>query len=157
MDSPSLLYTWDWLYSLLYPTVGSYSRCLALGCIRKYLPPIFLIAAPSAPHISTGPKFPPSHALRLNRYLVFPLLWWNMRGLVAFTSLISFSVLSVLGSVTWDATPFNPASIPLAVRSPYFSAWLSQGAGTALNAAWPTFWTGSVSMFHCCSEVAAYN
>ncbi|KAI0638108.1 DUF1793-domain-containing protein [Trametes polyzona] len=50
----------------------------------------------------------------------------------------------VLGAVTWTATPFNPAAVPLAVRSPYLSAWLPQGAGTALNAAWPTFWTGSI-------------
>ncbi|KAI0327102.1 DUF1793-domain-containing protein [Cubamyces sp. BRFM 1775] len=51
---------------------------------------------------------------------------------------------AVLSAISWTATPFNPASIPLAVRSPYFSAWLNQGAGTALNAAWPTFWTGSI-------------
>ncbi|KAI0737538.1 DUF1793-domain-containing protein [Daedaleopsis nitida] len=50
----------------------------------------------------------------------------------------------VLGAVTWSATPFNPASVPLAVRSPYLSAWLPQGQGTALNAAWPSFWTGSI-------------
>ncbi|KAH9853554.1 DUF1793-domain-containing protein [Lenzites betulinus] len=50
----------------------------------------------------------------------------------------------VLGAVTWTATPFNPAAVPLAVRSPYLSAWLPQGAGTALNGAWPTFWTGSI-------------
>ncbi|KDQ29342.1 hypothetical protein PLEOSDRAFT_157064 [Pleurotus ostreatus PC15] len=51
---------------------------------------------------------------------------------------------STLGAVTWTATPFNPASVPLAVRSPYLSAWLAQGSGTALNGAWPTFWTGSI-------------
>ncbi|KAJ7682669.1 DUF1793-domain-containing protein [Mycena polygramma] len=46
-------------------------------------------------------------------------------------------------AITWTATPFNPASIPLAVRTPYLSAWLPQGAGAALNDVWPTFWTGS--------------
>jgi hypothetical protein len=51
---------------------------------------------------------------------------------------------SVSGAVTWTATPFNPASVPLAVRTPYLSCWLAQGSGTALNAAWPQFWTGSV-------------
>ncbi|KAJ8475297.1 hypothetical protein ONZ51_g6647 [Trametes cubensis] len=50
----------------------------------------------------------------------------------------------VLSATSWTANPFNPASIPLAVRSPYFSAWLNQGEGTALNAAWPTFWTGGI-------------
>lgn len=62
--------------------------------------------------------------------------------LAAWASLL---LAPVLGAVTWTATPFNPASVPLAVRSPYLSAWLPQGAGTALNDAWPTFWTGSVS------------
>ncbi|KAJ6539470.1 hypothetical protein B0H19DRAFT_1213411 [Mycena capillaripes] len=41
-------------------------------------------------------------------------------------------------AITWTATPFNPASLPLAVRTP-----LPQGAGAALNDVWPTFWTGS--------------
>ncbi|EIW62026.1 DUF1793-domain-containing protein [Trametes versicolor FP-101664 SS1] len=61
--------------------------------------------------------------------------------LAAWASLL---LAPVLGAVTWTATPFNPASVPLAVRSPYLSAWLPQGAGTALNDAWPTFWTGSI-------------
>ncbi|TFK55924.1 DUF1793-domain-containing protein [Heliocybe sulcata] len=46
-------------------------------------------------------------------------------------------------AVSWAATPFNPAAVPLAVRTPYLSAWLPQGSGTALNDAWPAFWTGS--------------
>ncbi|KAH8105922.1 DUF1793-domain-containing protein [Cristinia sonorae] len=58
---------------------------------------------------------------------------------------LTSSLLScVHAAVTWTATPFNPAAVPLAVRSPYLSAWLPQGAGTALNAAWPTFWTGQI-------------
>ncbi|KAJ7283979.1 DUF1793-domain-containing protein [Mycena rebaudengoi] len=48
----------------------------------------------------------------------------------------------VSAAVTWTATPFNPPSIPLAVRTPYVSAWLPQGAGAALNDVWPAFWTG---------------
>ncbi|KAJ7145357.1 hypothetical protein C8R43DRAFT_1130032 [Mycena crocata] len=49
----------------------------------------------------------------------------------------------VHGAVTWTVTPFNPPSIPLAVRTPYVNAWLSQGAGNALNDVWPSFWTGA--------------
>ncbi|KAH7929420.1 DUF1793-domain-containing protein [Leucogyrophana mollusca] len=60
------------------------------------------------------------------------------------TNLASFASLTLgVAAVSWDATPFNPASVPLAVRTPYLSAWLPQGAGTALNGAWPQFWTGS--------------
>ncbi|KZT12529.1 DUF1793-domain-containing protein [Laetiporus sulphureus 93-53] len=59
------------------------------------------------------------------------------------TLLSLFYLRSVNSAVTWTATPFNPASFPLAVRSPYLSAWLPQGEGNALNAVWPQFWTGS--------------
>ncbi|TBU30301.1 DUF1793-domain-containing protein [Dichomitus squalens] len=59
-------------------------------------------------------------------------------------SLILLNAATALGAATWNAEPFNPASVPLAVRSPYLSAWLAQGQGTALNDAWPTFWTGSI-------------
>jgi hypothetical protein len=69
--------------------------------------------------------------------------------IMSLTNFLSFAILVLTASaVSWDATPFNPASVPLAVRSPYLSAWLPQGAGTALNGAWPQFWTGSVSFVH---------
>ncbi|KAJ3568603.1 hypothetical protein NP233_g5597 [Leucocoprinus birnbaumii] len=58
-----------------------------------------------------------------------------------------WTLLIFVGSiqaVSWDASPFNPADFPLAVRTPYLSAWLPQGSGAALNDVWPTFWTGSV-------------
>ncbi|KAJ7368431.1 DUF1793-domain-containing protein [Mycena albidolilacea] len=63
-----------------------------------------------------------------------------MRSWIYASSLV---LATVVQAITWTATPFNPASIPLAVRTPYLSAWLPQGTGAALNQAWPTFWTGS--------------
>ncbi|KAF8917882.1 hypothetical protein CPB85DRAFT_1558569, partial [Mucidula mucida] len=55
-----------------------------------------------------------------------------------------FTLTSYVHALAWTATPFNPPSIPLAVRTPYLSAWLPQGPGVALNDGWPTFWTGSI-------------
>ncbi|KAI0779898.1 DUF1793-domain-containing protein [Fomes fomentarius] len=53
-------------------------------------------------------------------------------------------VSSIVGATPWTATPFSPPAIPLAVKSPYVSAWLMQGQGAALNDAWPNFWTGTI-------------
>ena len=50
----------------------------------------------------------------------------------------------------WDSIPFSPAAVLLAVRTPYLSVWLPQGAGTALNDAWATFWNGNVSSLSLC-------
>ncbi|KAI5122587.1 hypothetical protein M0805_004803 [Coniferiporia weirii] len=58
--------------------------------------------------------------------------------------LLAVLLASTVDAVSWTATPFNPAAVPLAVRSPYLSTWLPQGSGTALNDAWPAFWTGSI-------------
>ncbi|KAK1226439.1 hypothetical protein PQX77_010603 [Marasmius sp. AFHP31] len=55
-----------------------------------------------------------------------------------------FLLATHVQALAWTATPFNPPSIPLAVRTPYVSAWLPQGAGKALNDVWPTFWTGQI-------------
>lgn len=49
-------------------------------------------------------------------------------------------------ALDWTASPFNPPAVPLAVRSPYLSAWLPQGQNAlSLGSTWPTFWTGKVS------------
>ncbi|KAJ3489251.1 hypothetical protein NLI96_g2242 [Meripilus lineatus] len=51
----------------------------------------------------------------------------------------------VLSATPWSVSPFNPSAVPLAVRSPYLSAWLNQAsAGTALNGDWAKFWTGTI-------------
>ncbi|EPQ55448.1 DUF1793-domain-containing protein [Gloeophyllum trabeum ATCC 11539] len=66
-------------------------------------------------------------------------------GPLPYLSLIFLSILSYpAAALNWTATPFTPHAVPLAVRSPYLSAWLAQGAGAALNDAWATFWTGSI-------------
>jgi hypothetical protein len=53
--------------------------------------------------------------------------------------------LQALAAPSWTSTPFNPPSIPLAVRSPYLNTWLPQGQGVALNDAWPSFWAGRIT------------
>ncbi|KAG8715007.1 hypothetical protein FRC11_006163 [Ceratobasidium sp. 423] len=68
---------------------------------------------------------------------VFPTL------IIAAVSL--FGTSSAQNTPDWQSTPFNPPAIPLAVRSPYLSAWLQGGnSGGRLNGQWPTFWTGSI-------------
>ncbi|KAJ6598921.1 hypothetical protein DFH09DRAFT_1129565 [Mycena vulgaris] len=63
---------------------------------------------------------------------------------LSFASVCLLPLATVVQAISWTATPFNPSSIPLAVRTPYLSAWLPQGTGAALNDAWATFWTGSI-------------
>lgn len=59
-----------------------------------------------------------------------------------------FSLLSLLvSSVSAQSsfTPARPPAIPLAVKSPYVSTWLSAGTddgnGGYLPGEWPSFWT----------------
>ncbi|KAH9938229.1 uncharacterized protein B0H18DRAFT_1112408 [Fomitopsis serialis] len=67
-----------------------------------------------------------------------------MFGLFNFLVALFACVGYAHGSIAWKATPFNPPSVPLAVRSPYSSAWLPQnaGSGSALSNTWPQFWNG---------------
>ncbi|PAV21986.1 hypothetical protein PNOK_0194300 [Pyrrhoderma noxium] len=65
--------------------------------------------------------------------------------------LTTFSAFLLIGlhvnnvsALNWTAKPFNPPSVPLAVKTPYLSTWLAQGSGNALNDDWPRFWTGSI-------------
>ncbi|KAJ7481103.1 hypothetical protein B0H11DRAFT_1232531 [Mycena galericulata] len=57
--------------------------------------------------------------------------------------LVAVLYVTTVYGVNWTATPFLPPSYPLAVRTPYLSAWLPQGSGQALNDVWPQYWTGS--------------
>ncbi|KZS93132.1 DUF1793-domain-containing protein [Sistotremastrum niveocremeum HHB9708] len=73
--------------------------------------------------------------------------------------LVTLGLLSLLGLhvngasaqiqtplVPWEASPFHPPSIPLAVRSPFLNCWISGGnASMPLSNQWPTFWTGPPS------------
>jgi len=45
-------------------------------------------------------------------------------------------------TATPSFTPVRPPAVPLAVRSPYLSAWLDNDN---LPGTWPTFWTGRVN------------
>lgn len=40
-------------------------------------------------------------------------------------------------------SPLRPPAIPLAVRSPYLSTWVSTHNKETLNGQWPIFWTGA--------------
>ncbi|EIW62031.1 DUF1793-domain-containing protein [Trametes versicolor FP-101664 SS1] len=66
-----------------------------------------------------------------------------MRSVTIFATWCSCLVLA-LAATTGTATPFIPPAVPLAVRSPYLSAWLNQGKGNALNNVWPSFWSGTI-------------
>lgn len=68
------------------------------------------------------------------------------------SSLTSTILLALLASYTFAASTFSPArppAIPLAVKSPYVSAWQQAGSDTEsggpgnggyLAGHWPTFW-----------------
>lgn len=60
---------------------------------------------------------------------------------------VALGVLFVFvpGVLGWTNKPFNPPAIPLAVSSPYTSAWLMNGNGTALNSDWPKFWNDKIT------------
>ncbi|KAF8300411.1 DUF1793-domain-containing protein [Clavulina sp. PMI_390] len=61
-----------------------------------------------------------------------------------------FLASTVIGSaLAFTATPFVPSAIPLAVRSPYTSAWLPGGTGGSLSGTWPQFWTGATLGWTC--------
>lgn len=62
-----------------------------------------------------------------------------MNPLVLFYSFFLFTL-----SASSETTPFRVPSLPLAVRSPYSSAWMNRGDGKTFSNTWPTFWTGQI-------------
>ena len=60
-----------------------------------------------------------------------------MKNVFEFLCALSFLVTAEAAS--WVATPFNPPAFPLAVRSPYLSAWLAQGSGYGCSRLFPVF------------------
>ena len=59
-------------------------------------------------------------------------------------SLFAFALLLVTGSAQSSFSPARPPAIPLAVKSPYLSAWQLAGSdggnGGYLAGEWPAFW-----------------
>ncbi|KAI0737544.1 DUF1793-domain-containing protein [Daedaleopsis nitida] len=58
--------------------------------------------------------------------------------------LVTLLAAHAFAQISWSTDPFTPAAIPLAVKSPYVSAWLPQGAGAGLSGNWPTFRSGGI-------------
>ena len=64
---------------------------------------------------------------------------------LSFPSLILFFLQTLWYTVNAQVPFFNPASIPLAVRSPYLNTWIiDTESSQPLSNAWPTFWTQTV-------------
>lgn len=59
------------------------------------------------------------------------------RWLLHLFTIFSFLFVLASGSTSQD---FWPAALPLAVRSPYFSAWQGATAGSSVVSEWPSFW-----------------
>lgn len=59
--------------------------------------------------------------------------------LLAVSSIVVGALAQTNGQ--WNASPFNPPAIPIAVKSPYLNTWLAQGENPpAANEAWADFW-----------------
>ncbi|KAL5536139.1 hypothetical protein ACEPAF_4244 [Sanghuangporus sanghuang] len=59
------------------------------------------------------------------------------------------------GPADWNASPFNPPALPLAVRSPYLNTWLQQGNNPpSLSGTWPRLWdTGGITGWYASAVV----
>lgn len=70
------------------------------------------------------------------KMLVYPLL------VLAYAAQSFATTLDTNGNSTPIYTPARPPAIPLAVRTPYLSAWSTTQYGRTLNSDDPMFWTG---------------
>lgn len=65
-----------------------------------------------------------------------------------FQTLVFASIAALCGAQS-TFKPLRPPSIPLAVKSPYFSTWQQAGSdsgnGGYLAGEWPTFWAGAIT------------
>ncbi|KZT10711.1 uncharacterized protein LAESUDRAFT_643898 [Laetiporus sulphureus 93-53] len=66
-----------------------------------------------------------------------------IRG-VPYLLLLSVLFLGISTKGVSSAQTFWPAAVPLAVRSPYFSAWQATTNGTNVTNEWPTFWDNNI-------------
>ena len=66
--------------------------------------------------------------------------------LLALVTLVTAEQLSLISNPFVSRPrfhPLRPPAIPLAVRSPYLSTWISTHNKETLNGQWPIFWTGA--------------
>ncbi|EJC98584.1 DUF1793-domain-containing protein [Fomitiporia mediterranea MF3/22] len=71
-----------------------------------------------------------------------------LSALLAFLFLTTSCVAQLPPLTAWSATPFNPTSLPLAVKSSYLNIWAPLGYGNgsaALSDAWPRNWDRSLT------------
>ncbi|KAI0766543.1 hypothetical protein BC629DRAFT_1596377 [Irpex lacteus] len=62
----------------------------------------------------------------------------NLIRLILLTSWLLITSGNAQAPTNWDTFPFNPPSLPLAVKNPYLNAWAPlAGNSLAINQAWP--------------------
>lgn len=78
-----------------------------------------------------------------SRLTNFSLRSMNMLSIIIWAKLI---VLALVGHVSgqWASIPFNPPTVPLADRTPYLNAWITQGPNS-LSDGYPSSRVFSVS------------
>lgn len=63
---------------------------------------------------------------------------YTLIRLIPLTSWLLITSGNAQAPTNWDTFPFNPPSLPLAVKNPYLNAWAPlAGNSLAINQAWP--------------------